>query len=38
MLGSGLGYAKIGIEICWDWDRDMLGLELRYAGILIGIC
>jgi hypothetical protein len=37
MRGLRLGYAGIGIEICWDWDRDMLGLGLRYAGIGIGI-
>jgi hypothetical protein len=38
MLGLGLGYAKIGIEICWDRDWDMLGLGKRYAGLGIGIC
>jgi hypothetical protein len=26
MLGLGLRYARIAIGICWDWDRDMLGL------------
>jgi hypothetical protein len=39
MLGLGLGYARIGIWICWDKDDwDMLGLGLGYAGIKIGIC
>jgi hypothetical protein len=38
MLGLGLGYAGIGIRICWDKEWDMLGLGLGYAGIGIEIC
>jgi hypothetical protein len=38
MLDSGLGYAGIGIRICWNWDNDMLELGLGYAGIGIRIC
>jgi hypothetical protein len=38
MLGLGLRYARIGIGICWDWDRDMLGLGLGYDRIEIMIC
>jgi hypothetical protein len=38
MLELGLGYAGIGIGICWDLDRDILGMRLRYAGIGIEIC
>jgi hypothetical protein len=38
MLGLGLLYAGIGIEIYSDWDCVILGLGLRYARIGIGIC
>jgi hypothetical protein len=37
MLGLGLRYAGIGIEICWDSDWDMIGLGLGDAWIGIGI-
>jgi hypothetical protein len=38
MLEYGLGYAGIGIGICWDKDWDMLGFGLLNVGIGIEIC
>jgi hypothetical protein len=37
MLGLGLGYARVGIGICLDYNWDMVGLGLGYAGIGIEI-